>query len=105
MAKNINMSVEEFSNVIEEFLEEEKIQLLIKMPEGTLEPVITDNCHLGVVPQYYILINAMSHTIGELMETVSIPPENREPCIDALLEMIKDDLINKDSSVDESKGS
>lgn len=53
------MDLEKFGEIIDNFLKENHVQMLIEMPEGTLEPIVKDNIGAGAVMKFYFLLNAI----------------------------------------------
>jgi len=51
--------LDKFGKIMDAFIKDNHIQMLIDMPEGTIEPTVTDNAKLGGVVQFYILLNAV----------------------------------------------
>ena len=93
MEEKRTMNIETFGEIIDKFLEENHIQMLIDIPENTLECTIKDNTELGVVVQFYILLNAIKPIFKKLHHDI-IDHDESEPMIDALLALVKKDLMD-----------
>lgn len=90
------MDLEKFEKIIDNFLKENHVQMLIEMPEGTLEPVVTDNIGAGSVMKFYFLLNALSAVGKEMKKDMDIPSDDREGwegVVDAILNLLKAELM------------
>lgn len=90
------MDLEKFGEIIDNFLKENHIQMLIEIPEGTLEPDVTDNVGLGSVTKFYILLNSLSAIGKEMEKDMHISSEDKEDwekVVDGILDMVKNDLM------------
>ena len=47
------LNIESFGAIIDNFLEENHIQMIIDLPEGTREATVEDNTRMGPVVQFY----------------------------------------------------
>lgn len=72
------MDLEKFGEIIDNFLKENHIQMLIDMPAGTLEPIVKDNIGAGAVMKFYFLLNAISAVGKEMKKDMDIPSDDRE---------------------------
>lgn len=90
------MDLEKFGEIIDNFLKENHIQMLIEMPEGTLNSVVTDNVGIGSVVKFYILLNSLG-TIGkEMKKDMNISSDDKEgweKVVDRILDLVKNDLL------------
>ena len=85
------MTIDYFTDVMNDFIEKNHVQLLIDMPEGTQEPKLIDNVHLGSVVQFYILLAAIPAAFRALNETLN--GEADERVIDTMLDLAKKDMM------------
>ncbi len=92
--KSKELTLETFGEIMDEFLKQNHIQVLIDIPQGTDEPKIRDNTGLGVAVWFYILMAAMAKVIRELDAKI-LDHEKRESFIDSCLAMVKDELMQK----------
>ena len=86
------LTIETFGEIMDEFLKTSHVQMLIDIPEGTIEPEITDNIGMGGVMQFYILLTA----IVPIYKNMLIPlldPAKKEDFIDSILGLLKEDLM------------
>lgn len=60
------LDIDKFGEIIDRFLEENHVQMLLDMPKGTEDVTITDNIGMGPAVQLYILICAMIKAIMAL---------------------------------------
>lgn len=90
------MDLEKFGEIIDNFLKENHVQMLIEIPEGTLEPIVKDNIGAGAVMKFYFLLNALSAVGKEMKKDMDIPSDDRErweQVVDGILDMVKADLM------------
>lgn len=90
------MDLEKFGEIIDNFLKENHVQMLIEMPEGTLDPIVKDNIGAGSVMKFYFLLNAISAIGKEMKKDMDIPSDDRdgwEEVVDRILYLVKNDLM------------
>lgn len=90
--ENKTLDIESFGEIVNSFLKENHIQMLIDMPEGNVEPKIRDNTRLGAVVQFYILIQAIGPIYKSLYDAI-LDHDKSEDFIDAMLSMVKEELM------------
>ena len=86
------LNMEVFADIMNKFIEENHIQMLIDMPEGTQEVTIEDNAELGTAVQYFILLQAMKQVYRELLQ-VNPMEDNGADFLDTVFEMLKSELL------------
>ena len=84
-------TIDIFTDIMNDFIEKNHVQLLIDMPEGTQEPKLIDNLHLGSVVQFYILLAAIPGAFRAL--NASLNGEADERVVDTMLELAKKDMM------------
>ena len=92
------MDLEKFGEIIDNFLKENHIQMLIEMPEGTLDPIVKDNIGAGSVMKFYFMLNAISAVGKEMKKDMNIPSDDRdgwEEVVDAILNLLKSELMEE----------
>lgn len=92
------LDLDTFGEIIDGFLRDNHIQMIIDMPKGTLIPVLHENTGMGVVAHFYILLNALQVTFTELMDTGLIDPEKKEDMLDNMLDMVKQTILKGERS-------
>lgn len=98
MAKQEELTLEKFGEMMDEFLKNNEIKMLITLPEGTVEPQIQDNVGFGSVAHFYILLQAMGSVFGSLRDLLD--PSQVEQFIDTLLDLLKKDVLDKGGEKD-----
>lgn len=91
MKDNITLNLEEFGNIIDKFLKDNPIQMIVEMPEGTIEPTVVTNSNLGPVVEFYILLQATKTVFGHFRDILKEDME--EDFIDKLFEMLKTEIL------------
>lgn len=89
----IEFNIDTFGEIMDEFLERNPVQMLIELPEGTIEPVISDNIGMGGVVQLYILSKAICPIYKEIYDLL-LDHSKHEEFIDEILALVKRDLMD-----------
>ncbi len=87
--------LETYGKIMNGALEAASVQVLIEMPEGTLETKVTDNLDMGSVVQFYAMLNAIKPVFEKLRSEVALQlcDEEWEKVIDGMLAMVKDEIM------------
>lgn len=88
------LTLDSFGKIIDGFLDKNHIQLLVDMPPGE-GITVRDNCEMGGVIQFYIMINALKATLRNLWNDFGrsmLDPESTDDLVDTLLEIVGDEL-------------
>ena len=98
------MDINKFGEIIDGFLKDAPVQMMITFPEGTLEPEIEDNHGMGVVINYYMMLNVLKTLMRELIEldismeqdgSGKIDKAEVPKLISNLIELVKNDLLKE----------
>lgn len=93
--------IDKFGEMIDNLLEENEVKMLITLPEGTLEPEIRSTFTEpgGPAIDFYILLLALEKVVADLTSQEGpLDPEKKEQMLDAILELVKKDIMeDKDS--------
>lgn len=90
------MDLDKFGEIIDNFLKDNNISMLIEVPEGTLNPVIKDNTGMGPVIKFYILLIALKAIGKQLRSDMGITSQEEwERAIDGILKLVKNDLMEE----------
>ena len=95
MTMGKKLDLDSFGEIIDDFLKDNKIQMLLTMPEGTLDVQVRDNTGLGAVVQFYILLNSIASVGADMRKQMKIDntsPEWRN-VVDALLGLVRNELM------------
>ena len=90
-----------FGEIIDNFLKENHVQMLIDMPEGTLDPIVKDNIGAGAVMKFYFLLNALSTVGKEMKKDMGISSDDTEEwekVVDGIMELVKNDLMASEAN-------
>lgn len=93
----MEMTIEKFGEIVDRFITDAHIQMMIDLPEGTEEPKIYNTAHLGSVIEFYILMRAIKSGFKDMLKEMSQIPDfnsdgDTDVLIDQLLELIKADM-------------
>lgn len=87
------LDINTFGEIMDKFLEENHIQMLIDMPEGEIEPDLVDNVEAGGVIQFYILLASLKSAFTRFMKDL-LDKDLTEDFIDKMLDLVKADLMD-----------
>lgn len=79
-------------------LTEKEIHLNITFQKGSLDPEFESNYQASPILNLYLLIRAMKKGLEDLLEFGNVDNERKENVIDALLEMIKNDIFDEEEA-------
>ena len=88
------MTIDMFGKIIDEFLEANHVQMLLDMPEGTQDVTVEDNCQMGPVAQFYILLKALPAVYQNFSELLDGAKE--ELFIDEMLKLVKNEILGRE---------
>lgn len=83
--------LEKFGDIMDKFLEDNHIQMMVEMPEGTIEPTVVTNTNLGPVVEFYILLQATKTVFSDFRDMLK--EDMTEDFIDKLFEMLKAEIL------------
>lgn len=92
MEENKTLDIDSFGEIMDKFIEDNHIQMIIDIPEGTNEVEVKDNTGLGPVIQFYIMLQTMC-PIYKAMHDMILDHDKHEDFIDSILELVKRDLM------------
>ena len=90
------MNLDNFGEIMDDFLKENHIQMLIDMPEGAINPVVKDNTGRGAFVKFYIILNSLIPVCEEMKKDIGIPygyTKEWEKILDGILDLVKRYLL------------
>ena len=101
---NRTLNLDTFGEIMDEFIKQNEIHMLLTIPEGSMEVKVQDNVNAGGVMQFYIALSAISHiamTMKEDMKRVDLElDENKwEDVVDSLLSLLKLELMKQKTDI------
>lgn len=87
------LDIDTFGEIIDEALKKAEVQLLVTLPEGTLEAETASNVYGGPVMEFYILLNALKTVVRNVVAQMDIDPDRIGDMYDELFEILKHDLM------------
>lgn len=89
------LNLDSFGEIIDRFLMDNEVQMLLTLPKGTIDVQVQDNTGLGSTVQFYILLNAIEPICDAMRKGMGIDRKSAEweKVVDTLLGMIKDEMI------------
>ena len=93
------LTLDSFGEIMDQFLKDNKVCMLLTLPEGTQDVQVEDNVHLGSVVQFYILLNGIIPICSAMLKDMGIDRKSAEweKVVDTLLGMIKDEIMGGDA--------
>lgn len=93
------LNLDSFGEIIDRFLMDNEVQMLLTLPKGTLDVQVQDNTGLGSTVQFYIMLNAIKPICDAMVKDMGIDRKSAEwqKVVDTLLGMIKDEIMGGDA--------
>lgn len=97
---NRKLDLDTFGEIIDKFLEENEIRMLLTMPKGTQKVQVMDNVNLGPTVQFYIMLNSITAICKELRNQLGIDTASPEweHTVNVMLGMVKRDILEEDEA-------
>lgn len=95
---NKKLDLDTFSEVVDKFLEENEVEMLLAMPKGIQTVQVKDNVNLGPTVQFYILLNSIEAICKELRTLIGIDTASPEweHTVNVMLGMVKREILTED---------
>ena len=95
---NKKLDLDSFGDIVDKFLEENEVKMLLTMPKGTLYVQVEDNVNLGPAVQFFILLNSIEAICKELRNDFGIDATSPEweHTVNVLLAIVKRDILAED---------
>ena len=92
--------LDKFGEIMDDFLQKNKICMLITLPEGSIEPVVKDNVGLGSTVHFYILLNSIGTVCEQMQKDMGIDKASAEwaNVVHELLKMVEAELLDQDTA-------
>ena len=90
-----DLDIDRFGAMVDEQLTNNEIQMVIRLPEGTLEPEIRSSFGEVATLDLYILLHALRKTLAQVVIDGNVDPDKKGDMISAMLDMVKADLIGE----------
>lgn len=96
------LNLDSFGEIIDRFLMDNEVQMLLTLPKGTLDVQVQDNTGLGSTVQFYIMLNAIKPICDAMVKDMGIDRKSAEweKVVDTLLGMIKDEIMEEYADVE-----
>ena len=92
----VGVDLDTFGLIMDDFIRENDVQLIVKLPAGQEEPQIHDNIGAGPVMTFYLLLNCIGPVFHDLMAILGEKATDQEKLADAMLELVKAAMLNSD---------
>lgn len=89
------LDLDSFGEIMDQFLKDNEIQMLLTMKKGTLDVSVEDNVLLGNVVRFYVLLNAIKTVCDAMRKDMGIDGKSTERAevVDVLLQMVKEEML------------
>lgn len=89
------LDLDTFGEIMNKFIKDNEIKMLITLPEGSFDSVVDDNVGAGSVMQFYIVLNALPTICKQLRDDMGIDDDGWRGVAETLSEMIKKEMLDK----------
>lgn len=97
--------IDKMGEIIDKFLLENDIGMMIRLPEGSMDPEIKSSFdEIGFdknVMDLYILLHAIANVVANLIKADFLDPDRAEDMLDGIFEMAKNEILKE--ATDDSK--
>lgn len=95
---NKKLDLDSFGDIVDKFLEENEVEMLLTMPKGTQVVQVKDNVNLGPTVQFHIMLNSIEAICKELRTLLGIDAASPEweHTVDVMLGMVKREILTED---------
>lgn len=89
------LDLDSFGEIMDQFLRDNEIQMILTMEEGTLDVSVEDNVLLGSVVRFYILLNAINPICDSMRKDMGIDGKSPEwaKVVDVLMQLVKEEML------------
>ena len=97
---NKKLDLDSFGDMVDKFLEENEIEMLLTMPKGTLAVQVKDNTMLGATIQLYIMLQGITPICKEMQNQLGIDamsPERKE-LVCSILDLFACNMLEYDDA-------
>lgn len=94
------LDLDKFWAAMDYLLKRNEIRMLIRLPAGSLKPVVRDSEGLGSDVHFYILLNSIGTVCKQMQKDMGIDKDSEEwaNVVHALLKMVEAELLEKDTA-------
>ena len=96
--ENRKLNLDTFGNMMDDFIKENEIKMLLTIPEGSMEVEVQDNVGAGGVVQFYIMLNTIKAVANRMKNDMKqggleLDENMWEQTVDSLLALVKAELM------------
>ena len=89
------LDIDKFGAFVDKHLTENNVELLIRMPKGTMEPEIISSFQGISVMEFYIMLHALKKIVQNVMDEGQVDPKKKGKMINGMLKMVKDAIMEE----------
>ena len=94
MGKQEDM-INKFGEIIDKQLKENEINMVITLPEGSMDAEIRSSYDGIEVMNFYILLHALKKVVGGVIEQANVDEDKLEDMLDGMFEMVKNGILEE----------
>lgn len=81
--------IDEYGAMMDKLLKEQKVEMRIVFPEGTMYPEIEVNGFEDNAVSYYLLLCAQAAVVSQMVKDGPLDPDRVDDMLDRMIEMVK----------------
>ncbi len=89
------LDIDKFGEIIDEHLRDKKVQMLITLPEGSLDPDIKCSFSEFSVMEFYIMLYGLEKVVKDVVRDANVDPDKLGIMLDAILGLVKDQILKE----------
>ena len=90
------MNIDSFGEIMDKFLEDNDIVMLIEMPKGTLKGEVKNNCEMPGIVDLYILLNALPSAFECVFEMIENDnASDQRNIVHEMMEMVENKFVKR----------
>ena len=93
----VKLDLDTFGLIVDDFIRENDVQMIVTLPAGQERPEVTDNIGAGPVMTFYLILNCLGPVFHDLLIVLGDKAVDKEKLADALLELVKAELLRDNS--------
>ncbi len=91
----MKLNMDSFEEIINDFLTENEVHMLLTMPKGTQDVTVQDNTALGAVVHFFFILKAIAPICKAMREQMGIEPDSEDwaKVVDTMLAMVRREIL------------
>ncbi len=91
----MKLNMDSFEEIINDFLTENEVHMLLTMPKGTQDVTVQSNTALGSVVHFFFILKAITPICKAIQEQMGIEPDSEDwaRVLDTMLTMVRREIL------------